>query len=279
MEGNYCYKFSTIRNFLQRTNRPLVTQVVEIGVNVGDVSLMMHEYFPTARIVGFEAVGEYCELARQRTAHVREIELHHRAVTCQHLYWDDLGNCPRTARGDLRILKGLPAAGPGWLGGSVVVAADHELATRPGSIPGFEKLSIAVKPITLEEIFELSGFARIDLLKIDCEGCEHSAIGGASVKTLKRIGFIAGEYHGIDRFYQVMQHKLFHTHKVNLIGDRNLGAFFAERLEGRKDGILKFDKTGMLVPRPWLCNEMIDWHLFNEAFVLPEERFWHALPV
>jgi hypothetical protein len=75
-----------------------------------------------------------------------------------------------------------------------------------------------------------------------------------------------------------MEHKLFRTHKVNLIGQRGLGAFFAERLEGTRDGILRFQKDGMLVPRPWLADRPIDWHHFNEQYVPPGERYWHALP-
>ena len=86
-----------------------------------------------------------------------------------------------------------------------------------------------------------------------------------------------GEYHGIERLYRVMQRKLFTTHKVNLIGTRELGCFFAERLDGDRDGILQFDKRGMLQPRPWLSLEPMDWHLFNEL-VLPQERWCHGLP-
>ena len=116
------------------------------------------------------------------------------------------------------------------------------------------------------------------MLKMDCEGCEHHVLGCAQGSFLSRVRFIPGEYHGIERFYRVMQRKLFTTHKVNLIGSRELGCFFAERLDGDRDGILQYDKRGMLQPRPWLSLEPMDWHLFNEAFVLPQERWCHALP-
>ena len=277
MEGNDCYKFSTIKNFLTRSGLPPIRRIVEVGVNVGGVSLMMHDYFPGARIVGFEAVREYWELARSRTGHVPEIALFHRAVTHEHLFADDLGTCRRCAVASLRIMKGLPSAGPGWLGGSAVVPADHEMTKRPGGVRGYQLLEGNVEPITLDEIFALADFPEIDLLKIDCEGCEHSVLGSATPEALSRIRFIAGEYHGLRRFYEVMRHKLFATHKVNLIGDATLGAFFAERHDGEKDGILRFDKEGMLLPRPWLCEHAIDWHHFNEEFVLPAERESHAL--
>jgi hypothetical protein len=163
------------------------------------------------------------------------------------------------------------------LGGSTVIPADHEMVNRPDGVRGYELAEESVEPITLEEIMELAEFPEIDLLKIDCEGCERSVFGCAALDTLRKIRFIVGEYHDLQRFYEVMCRKLFTTHKVNLIGDSTMGAFFAERLEDKKDGILQYDKEGMLIHRPWLCEHAIDWHLFNEEFVLPHERASHAL--
>lgn len=277
MEGNDCYKFSTVRNFVKLTGAPPIERIVEVGVNVGEISLMMHDYFPSARIVGFEPVAEYYELARSRTAHLPQIDLYHRAVTYDHLYADDLGACRRSVAAPLRIMKGLPTGGPGWLGGSVVIPADHEMMRQTTALHGYELIEDSVAPITIEEILDLAGFREIDLLKIDCEGCEHSVLGCTPVETLRKIRFIAGEYHGLQRFYEVMRRKLFATHKVNLIGDGVMGAFFAERLDGEQDGILRFDKENMLLPRPWLSAEPIDWHLFNEEFVLATDRPSHAL--
>jgi hypothetical protein len=57
-----------------------------------------------------------------------------------------------------------------------------------------------------------------------------------------------------------------------------LGAFFAERLDGANDGILRWDKAGMLVLRPWLAPVPLEWHVFNDTYVRHEERYWHALP-
>lgn len=278
MEGNDCYKFSTIRSFLLQTGRQPIERILEVGANVGDISLMMHNYFPEAQIVGFEAVREYWEIACRRVVHIPQISLFHRAVTYEHLYFDDLGMFPRSASVPLRILKGLPCGGPGWLGGSTVVPADHELVNRPGGVAGYQLEEVGVEPVTLEETLELAQFSDVDLLKIDCEGCEHSVLGCAQLTTLQKIRFIVGEYHCLPRFYEVMRHKLFNTHKVNLIGDSTMGAFFAERLEDKRDGILRFDKEGMLTERSWLCEHPVDWHLFSEEFVLPEERTAHALP-
>lgn len=62
------------------------------------------------------------------------------------------------------------------------------------------------------------------------KGYEHSALGCSQIDTLRRIRFIVGEYRNIARFYQVMKHKLFITHKVNWnAGDRLLFCRAARR--------------------------------------------------
>jgi FkbM family methyltransferase len=278
VEGNECYKFSTIRNFIEISHIKDIEIILDIGVNMGDISLMMNIYFPMAKIYGFESVKEYYEIAYVRTKHINNIRLSNKAVSSQHIFMDDIGEYPREKSVALKILKGIPEAGPGWLGGSVVLPEDHELIANTRRVFGFERIDQEVLPITLKELMHSEKIEEIDLIKIDCEGCEHSCLGCADMDTLKRIRFITGEYHDIKRFYTVLHRKLFLTHKVNLIGTRVMGCFFAERLDGGNDGILKFNKTGMLVPRPWLCEFPIDWHIFNEKFVLEQERYWHALP-
>jgi hypothetical protein len=174
MEGNACYKFSTIRNFVNVSRAKDIKVIVDIGANVGDVTLLMHDYFPSARIT-FEAVKEYCDVAAARTNEIPFITVHNKAVTAQHRFLDDLGTKRRRKRASLAVLKGLPAAGWGWAGGSMVLAEDDERVTGLASI-------------------------------------------------------------------------------------------------------LRYDKTGMLVPRPWLSDTPNEWHLFDERHVLPEDRYWHALP-
>lgn len=278
MEGNECYKFSTIKNFIARTGQKEIKTILDIGVNTGEITLMMNAYFPQAKIYGFEVVKEYFDIAHSRTKHIGDIKLFNMAVSTQHLFADDLGTQARAEKANLKIFKGLPEGGPGWGGGSFVVPEDHELVALFERVFGYEKLEDKVSATSLDEFIRSQKLEEIDLIKIDCEGCEHSVFGCSDIGTLKRIRFITGEYHDLKKFYQVMQAKLFLTHKVNLIGQSGQGCFFAERLDGEKDGILRFDKSGMLSLRPWLCDIPIDWHLFNEEFVLPQDRRWHALP-
>lgn len=194
-----------------------------------------------------------------------------------HLYHDDLGAQPRCQTVSMHIYKGLPAAGVGWRGGSKVLPAG-----APCPNPDYyEPLPESVVVLTLDEAVcaacALSGSSEVDFMKMDCEGCELFAIGCASQSTLKRIRFIGGEYHDIERFYEVMVAKLYRSHYVNLIGNAAIGSFFCER-KGATRTILEPSREGMLQSRPWLTKKPIDWHVFRDEFVLAEERPMHALP-
>src|SRR5687768_11956238 len=96
MEGNDCYKFSTIYNFILKTGAKPVSVAVDIGVNVGRVLLLMQQFFPKAQFFGFEAVKEYFEVAVTNTKHLPQVSLFNQIVTAEHLYSDDLGQRPRS---------------------------------------------------------------------------------------------------------------------------------------------------------------------------------------
>ncbi len=63
MEGNACYKFSTIQNYVTQTNAKPIELALDIGANVGTISVMMRRYFPRAKVFGFEAVPHYYALS------------------------------------------------------------------------------------------------------------------------------------------------------------------------------------------------------------------------
>ncbi|MDB5386157.1 MAG: hypothetical protein JWM11_1803 [Planctomycetaceae bacterium] len=276
MEGNECYKFSTIREYIRRTGSSEVRVACDVGSNAGFVTRMIRDYFPTCEIFAFEPVEDCFRETVTRTAGDPAIHCFQLAVTSQHLFEDDLGRVPRAEVQPLRVFRGLPAGGPGWYGGSLI---------RPESFQDYHRDHYRVEdrpiqPITFDQMVESAlastGANEIDLVKMDCEGSEIPALGCAASETLQRCRFIVGEYHGIERFYQVMREKLFQTHFVSLIGDAHLGSFFAER-KGEITSILNPDRDGMLVERPWLADQPIDWHVFREEYVLPNERHFHAL--
>ena len=254
--------------------------VVDVGVNVGDISLLARQYFQGAFIYGYEPIQEYYLIARKRLAHLQGCLLFQCAISSQHLFHDDHGVEARQRSSQMRSFKATSKAGPGWIGGSLVLPDDH--AATKNIDPNFYCLE-PTPVFTLcfdgmvAEILRHNQAAEIDVVKMDCEGGECSSLGAASEESLRKVRFIVGEYHNIERFFSIMKGNLFKTHRVNLIGDRALGAFFAERIDNNSDGILRQDKSGMLLHRPWLSKEMLEWHLFNPAYVLPNERGSHAL--
>ena len=276
MEGNDCYKFSTIQNYIDRTDGKPVRLAIDIGANIGEVTLQMRSFFPNAQIFAFEPIEEYYHRAAKATRDDAKIKVFNLSVTSNHLFQDDFGDQPQAITNRLKVLKALPHSGVGYLGGSIVTTEEN----MPDMPEAYEELNVDIALITFDDVIsattQLAGVSEVDYVKMDCEGCEHSALGAASIKTLRKIRFIGGEYHGLQRFYQVMKKKLFRTHYVSLIGDADLGAFFCERI-GEEKTILNTDRAGMLFERPWLCDEAIDWHSFREEFVLPHERHFHAL--
>lgn len=276
MEGNDCYKFSTIANYLRATNAKPIQLAMDVGCNLGDVTRQMRSYFLEARVFAFEPVYEYYLCAWKFLGNDPLVRVFQAAITGSHRFHDDVGRSPRPAPQSLQLLRGKPGGGIGWIGGSKVV----ERRGPDDPLEAYETDSRSVHSITLDEavaaVRTLTGADEIDYAKFDCEGCEHSALGCASEDTLKRLRFVSGEYHDLRRFYRVMREKLFATHYVNVVGDAIMGSFFAER-KGEARTILEPDRAGMLFPRPHLLDEPIDWHPFREEFVHPGERWFHGL--
>lgn len=59
MEGNDCYKFSTIKNYAYKTSGQPIRVAADIGCNVGEVTAPIRRYSPGALIFAFEPEPEY----------------------------------------------------------------------------------------------------------------------------------------------------------------------------------------------------------------------------
>jgi hypothetical protein len=275
MEGNDCYKFSTIQNFVNLTGAKPIKVALDIGCNIGAVTQIMRNTFWHAQVFAFEPVPDYYWAAWGALRNDPRVRVFHGAITACHLFEDDLGTQQRPARLPLQIYQGVPDAGMGWIGGSTIAPA----GTLPDDPAKYRLLDGKVPALTLDEavtaVCALTGADEIDYAKFDCEGCENGALGCAASETLCKMRFISGEYHDIDRFYEIMRHKLYKTHFVNLSGER-WGSFFAEREHGGPT-ILQPSRDGMLQLRPWLSGKHLDWHVFRDEFVLRHERLVHGL--
>src|SRR5690242_719707 len=147
MSADSFYQFLAIKKFVARRGEKEIKIIVDVGVNIGDVTLRLHHHFPEARIIGYEPVAEYFAAALKNTSDIEQVGLHNKAVTAEHRYFDDLGQEPRPREMDLVIAKALPESGSGWRGGSLIGPADHALLTSGIPVPGYQRLCQPVVPI------------------------------------------------------------------------------------------------------------------------------------
>jgi hypothetical protein len=83
-----------------------------------------------------------------------------------------------------------------------------------------------LKTLTLEDLMECYGLERIDVLKLDCEGSEFSILGKTT--SLDRIGIIVGEYHGRERFDQLVARRFAGWKLTILKDDPHFGTFWLQ---------------------------------------------------
>lgn len=246
--------------------QPPIRTIIEIGTNVGNQTLEMLSYWPQANIWSYEPVEPYRTHAHNRLLAFSNVQVIKQAVTALHLYKDDLGEIVQD-NPDLQIH--FAVAGAGCEGGSRIQPAGKDFD------PTYYRLeNDPVSPISLDEACK--DFAQIDYMKTDCEGSESSFLGCASEDTMNKIRFIGGEYHELPRFWNVVKNKLFKTHLVSLVGDANLGSFFAER---------RSDKETLLVKTPLLpvvhqhlqIAEPIWWNVFDAQYIPADQRWYHGI--
>jgi FkbM family methyltransferase len=59
---------------------------------------------------------------------------------------------------------------------------------------------ISVRSLSLDTLFKSHNLSTVDILKIDCEGCEYEILANASLDLLKKVKNLTFEYHGIPDF-------------------------------------------------------------------------------
>ncbi|MBN1439935.1 MAG: FkbM family methyltransferase [Anaerolineales bacterium] len=142
--------------------------VMDIGAGLGDFSIRAARGHPQRRIAAFEPFAESFDLLKENLLlnGIRNVQAFPLAVGAH--------------------------SGPMRLQTATGIAVQHSTAPGEGSAPSS---ALTVEGATLEEALRKAGFARCDLLKVDCEGAEYEIFLGASDETLRRIERIAMEYH------------------------------------------------------------------------------------
>lgn len=147
--------------------------VIDIGANVGMVSIYLAKKYPFLKIYAFEP--EYLNFTNF-VKNIKQNEIPEGTIT--------------------PIRKALSADNtpvtldfcPYNTGGSQVFTKKRE-----GCI--IKKENIDVETITIDQIFENFNIEKVKLLKIDCEGAEHEALKKCQKKHLKKIEHLRGEFH------------------------------------------------------------------------------------
>ncbi len=145
--------------------------IVDVGANVGVISIILAKMNPGVKIYAFEPVPRtYAALMRNIAANkVTNITAVNKALTAD--------------------------------GKTITINAEFDV--NPGGASSFgrqqagagkEKVShLLVESTTLDEVFRSNGIEQCRLLKIDCEGCEYGVLMNTSV--LGKIENIKGEFH------------------------------------------------------------------------------------
>jgi FkbM family methyltransferase len=187
---------------------PDARRIVDVGAHIGSFARRVHQWNPRAEIVCVEAnPGNIPAL---------------------------VANCPFATilpaaltyePGPHLLLDTLHPAGLST-GGSLVVRESAALSLAAASGPEYLPTPLLDPPITLEDIFDQTGWPEIDVLKLDCEGCELSLL--AHSPSLDRVRLIVGEYHEAGQFEDLVRSRL-PRHRVTILRSGEPGLFWAEK--------------------------------------------------
>lgn len=156
-----------------------VSFAIDVGAHIGGVSVLLHECFPSARIIAVECcpenipcldrnVGEFAEIVQAAVSY-RTGELLLASTVYTHCR--TTGSSVVTTRED-------------WMNGTMRPTwdrSDYHLDERP------------LRKVTLEALI---GDSMCDFLKLDCEGSEIDIFHNCTL--LDKVRKIAGEFHSAD---------------------------------------------------------------------------------
>ena len=141
--------------------------IVDIGANIGVFTLFAAWKAPQSRIVAAEAEPGNAECARQN---IRQNHLENRVTL--------IPKAIGATNGSLQLFLSTKNSG-----GNSMFDYAHGAP------------SVTVPMISLQELFEQEKIDTCDYLKLDCEGAEYDILYALPEATMKRVRFMAIEYH------------------------------------------------------------------------------------
>lgn len=199
--------------------------VVDVGAHIGCFSQALHRRNPLARIIAVECCPENVAALKKNVAGfatvIQSAVTYEADVALLNAVFPDCvttGGSRVIAREQLRQLAGDAAVG----------ATPDDTATK-----SYWADFRPVMTLTLEQIIQQHGLDRIDVLKLDCEGSEFSILENST--SLDRVQRIIGEYHGQERFHELVRRK-FADWKLRILKGGELGTFWLENPLEKGDG-------------------------------------------
>jgi len=194
--------------------------ILDVGAHIGAFAAAAHRRWPRAAIVCVEANRHNLPCLRANVADFADII--HAAATYE----------SRPLSVASTVFDGTDNTGGSYVYPlDINSTAHHESAAgntielqRRDSRYRFDGQPI--RAITLEEILERNHWQRIDLLKLDCEGCEMSLL--ENTQSLERIGAIVGEYHDRRWFERIVRRRFAGWH-LRILHDAEPGTFWLVR--------------------------------------------------
>lgn len=184
-----------------------IRSIVDCGANVGAATVWLADRAPSATIVAVEPSAAALSLL---TSNIERNGLAGRVTV-------------------------VPVALGATSGTGQLTPSDATVGTQvhPGAI-GPIGSSRSVSVITFGELLGATGLTNVDLLKLDCEGCEYGLICASSLDTLRSVRAIVGEYHlleswGPEMLGSALRARGFDFHCRRHPRDATLGTFYARR--------------------------------------------------
>lgn len=153
---------------------PAIDTAIDVGAQIGSWTFEAKRRYPHARIVAIEVQAENVDMARTNIGHFADVDLIH-------------GYCGYQD-GDLQL-----ATHPASLGSHTVVGAGLHPHINPSVTYAYQPLN--APRYSLEDLVKRAGFARISVLKLDCEGSEIDILAHASEAVLKQVDAMIIERH------------------------------------------------------------------------------------
>lgn len=152
--------------------------VIDIGANIGMVSIFLAKKFPFLKIYSFEpSIENYKNF-------MKNIELNN--IPDGIIYPHNLAVTKDNRNIDMIIPIEFPVGG-----------ASHEIRDFDSHI--WHNYCLNIQSISIDNIFKKYNIEKCKLLKIDCEGSEFEILYNTSPDNLKKCEYMRGEFHGTEK--------------------------------------------------------------------------------